>query len=78
MRAMAAVRGCVTTHVFGAVLAIVRLAAASCAVLQVDVMVPDDHMGDVIGDLNSRRGAVDSFTDRPGGMKLVQAQARIS
>lgn len=30
-------------------------------------------MGDVIGDLNSRRGMVNKFDDKPGGMKLVQA-----
>lgn len=30
-------------------------------------------MGDVIGDLNSRRGMVNNFDDKPGGMKLVKA-----
>jgi translation elongation factor EF-G len=30
-------------------------------------------MGDVIGDMNSRRGMVNKFEDKPGGMKLVQA-----
>jgi len=30
-------------------------------------------MGDVIGDLNSRRGAVGNLGDKPGGMKTVQA-----
>lgn len=30
-------------------------------------------MGDVIGDLNSRRGMVNKFEDKPGGMKMVQA-----
>jgi translation elongation factor EF-G len=42
-------------------------------VLQVEVITPEDHMGDVIGDLNSRRGMVNKFDDKPGGMKLVQA-----
>jgi elongation factor G len=41
--------------------------------LQVEVITPEDHMGDVIGDLNSRRGMVNKFEDKPGGMKLVQA-----
>ena len=27
-------------------------------VMKVDVLTPEDHMGDVIGDLNSRRGMV--------------------
>ena len=33
-------------------------------------------MGDVIGDLNARRGLVSGFTDRPGGMKMVGAEVR--
>jgi len=36
----------------------------------VEVVTPEDHMGDVIGDLNSRRGIVQEFTDKPGGMKV--------
>jgi elongation factor G len=42
-------------------------------VMKVEVITPEDHMGDVIGDLNSRRGMVNKFEDKPGGMKLVQA-----
>ena len=38
--------------------------------VQVEVVTPEDHMGDVIGDLNSRRGLVQEFTDKPGGMKV--------
>jgi elongation factor G len=41
--------------------------------MKVDVITPEDHMGDVIGDLNSRRGAVGNLGDKPGGMKTVQA-----
>lgn len=44
--------------------------------LQVEVITPEDHMGDVIGDLNSRRGMVNKFEDKPGGMKLVQVRMR--
>ena len=40
---------------------------------QVEVITPEDHMGDVIGDLNSRRGVIDKLDDKPGGMKLVAA-----
>lgn len=39
-------------------------------VMKVEVITPEDHMGDVIGDLNSRRGQIDSFGDKPGGMKV--------
>jgi len=42
-------------------------------VMKVEVITPEDHMGDVIGDLNSRRGMVNKFEDKPGAMKLVQA-----
>ena len=35
-------------------------------------------MGDVIGDLNSRRGMVEGFDDRPGGMKNVKASVPLS
>ena len=41
-------------------------------------MTPEDHMGDVIGDLNSRRGLVNGFVDKPGGMKLVQSSVPLS
>ena len=41
--------------------------------MKVDVIMPLDNMGDVIGDLNSRRGAVGTLGDKPGGLKTVQA-----
>ena len=47
-------------------------------IMQVDVVTPDEHMGDVIGDLNSRRGLVQEFIDKPGGTKLVHAQVPLS
>jgi len=42
-------------------------------IMKVEVLTPEDHMGDVIGDLNSRRGLIDKFEDKPGGMKLVRS-----
>ncbi|PSC68167.1 Elongation factor chloroplastic [Micractinium conductrix] len=47
-------------------------------IMKVEVVTPEDHMGDVIGDLNSRRGIVQEFTDKPGGMKLVKASVPLS
>ena len=35
-------------------------------------------MGDVIGDLNSRRGLVGEFSDRPGGLKVVTASVPLA
>ena len=39
-------------------------------IMRVEVITPEDHLGDVIGDLNSRRGQVNSFGDKPGGLKV--------
>ncbi|CAI6001648.1 unnamed protein product [Closterium sp. NIES-65] len=47
-------------------------------VMKVEVVTPEDHMGDVIGDLNSRRGQINSFGDKPGGMKVVDALVPLS
>ncbi len=35
-------------------------------------------MGDVIGDLNSRRGLIGEFIDKPANMKLVKASVPLS
>jgi elongation factor G len=47
-------------------------------VMKVEVITPEDHMGDVIGDLNSRRGLIQKFEDKPGKMKLVTADVPLS
>ncbi|MGB3051128.1 MAG: elongation factor G [Polyangiales bacterium] len=41
-------------------------------VMDVEVRVPEDYMGEVIGDLNSRRGAV-SGMDSVGGLQVIRA-----
>lgn len=41
-------------------------------VMKVEVTTPEEFMGDVIGDLNSRRGRIDSMDDLMGGTKLVR------
>ena len=41
-------------------------------VMRVEVVTPEDYMGDVIGDLNSRRGQV-SGMDQRGNARVVQA-----
>jgi elongation factor G len=35
-------------------------------IMKVTVIVPEEYMGDVIGDLNSRRGEIQGFEDRAG------------
>ena len=47
-------------------------------VMQVDVECPDEHLGDVIGDLNSRRGTVGEFGERPGGLRTISAQVPLA
>ncbi len=43
-------------------------------IMKVTVIVPEDYMGDVIGDLNSRRGEIQGFEDRTGGIKQINAR----
>ena len=42
-------------------------------VMDVEVTTPEDYMGDVIGDLNSRRGKVEGMTQR-GNSQVIKAQ----
>jgi len=42
-------------------------------VMKVEVSTPEDFMGDIIGDLNARRGRIDAMEDIPGGAKLIRA-----
>ena len=39
-------------------------------IMKVVVIVPDEYMGDVIGDLNSRRGEIQGFEDRNGAKQI--------
>ena len=41
-------------------------------IMKVDVTMPEEYMGDVIGDINSRRGRIEGMDDIGGG-KLVKA-----
>ncbi|AQQ14352.1 Elongation factor G [Corynebacterium glaucum] len=45
--------------------------------MAVEVVTPEEYMGDVIGDLNSRRGQVHSMDDRSGA-KVVKAVVPLS
>ena len=42
-------------------------------IMKVAVIVPEEYMGDVIGDLNSRRGEIAGFEDR-AGVKQINAR----
>lgn len=47
-------------------------------VMHVEVTTPEEFMGDIIGDLNSRRGRIDSMDDLMGGAKLIKAFVPLS
>jgi len=47
-------------------------------VMKVEVSTPEDFMGDIIGDLNGRRGRIDAMEDIPGGAKLIRAFVPLS
>lgn len=42
-------------------------------IMQVEVTTPEEFMGDIIGDLNSRRGRIESMDDQSEGIKLIKA-----
>ncbi len=46
-------------------------------IMQVDVMVPEDYMGDVIGGLNARRGQIQGMEPR-GGVEAISAAVPLS
>ncbi|MBQ3326090.1 elongation factor G [Candidatus Saccharibacteria bacterium] len=42
-------------------------------VMKMEITTPEEFMGDVIGDINARRGRVDEMEDLNGGAKLIKA-----
>jgi elongation factor G len=46
-------------------------------IMAVEVVTPDDYMGDVIGDLNSRRGRVEGMEQR-GNSQVIRAQVPLA
>jgi elongation factor G len=46
-------------------------------VMSVEVRTPDDYMGDVIGDLNSRRGQIQAMEEQ-SGVRVVRAHVPLS
>jgi elongation factor G len=46
-------------------------------IMKVEVVTPEEYMGDVIGDLNSRRGQINSMEDR-GNAKVITAMVPLS
>tara|TARA_B100000886_G_scaffold317559_1_gene256927 strand:- start:100 stop:2193 length:2094 start_codon:yes stop_codon:yes gene_type:complete len=46
-------------------------------VMKVEVVTPEEHMGDVVGDLNRRRGIIQGMDEIPSG-KVVRAEVPLS
>jgi len=46
--------------------------------MAVEVETPEDYMGNVMGDLSSRRGIVQGMEDQAGGIKVVKAEVPLS
>jgi elongation factor G len=42
-------------------------------IMKVEVVVPDEYLGDVIGQINSRRGSIQGLEVRPGNAQAVRA-----
>ncbi|MGL4904399.1 MAG: elongation factor G, partial [Cetobacterium sp.] len=46
-------------------------------IFKVEVTTPEEYMGDIIGDINSRRGMIGGMTDR-NGAKIINAKVPLS
>jgi elongation factor G len=46
--------------------------------MKVEVTTPEENMGDVVGDLNRRRGMIDGMDEGPAGSKVVNATVPLS
>ena len=46
-------------------------------IMKVEVALPEEYMGDVMGDLNRRRGLVQGFEDAPAG-KVIRAEVPLA
>lgn len=46
--------------------------------MKVEVITPEANMGDVVGDLNRRRGMIEGMEDAIGGLKQINAQVPLS
>ncbi|BDY03188.1 elongation factor G [Ferrimonas sp. YFM] len=46
--------------------------------MKVEVTTPEDWMGDVVGDINRRRGMIDGMDDGPAGLKIIRAKVPLA
>ncbi len=46
--------------------------------MKVEVVTPENNMGDVIGDLNSRRGRIMGMNERSAGIQVIDAEVPLA
>merc|ERR1711991_981889 len=46
-------------------------------IMKLEVLTPEENMGDIVGDLNRRRGQVNNMSDRAGS-KVIKAEVPLS
>jgi elongation factor G len=47
-------------------------------IMNCEIVTPEENMGDVINDLNARRGKIQGMAPRPGGVQAIQAQVPLA
>ncbi|HHX63935.1 MAG TPA: elongation factor G, partial [Chloroflexi bacterium] len=47
-------------------------------IMKLEVIVPDENTGDVIGDINARRGEIDGMAPSPGGMQTIRGHVPLA
>ena len=47
-------------------------------IFKVEIITPEDYMGDVMGDLNSRRGRIEGMEARVGGAQAISGYVPLS
>ncbi len=47
-------------------------------IMKVEVVTPEDYLGDVTGDLNKRRALIEDVGSKPGGVQVIRAKVPLS
>ena len=47
-------------------------------IVNIEITIPDDKMGDITSDLNTRRGRVEGMDGVPGGFQVIHAKAPLA
>ena len=46
--------------------------------MKIQTLVPAEFMGDITGDINSKRGKIEAMNDRPANIKVIDAKVPLS